>query len=172
MLLAVPIRATDKLFAFFRPFLYFLAALPFTGVAFLLAFKGSCHHSPQPGRQKVQQIRSPSWYEMHHETCLRIKLLMTIVIKNLLPQIHFFIVSWPTRACLVLKFQTVGWLCDRQAGMLGVYTHTWKHTFPYSGLHRDCICHRDRQDLPSAAAVAKQKVATYLSLGHLWKVSF
>lgn len=100
MLLAVPVRATDKLFAFFRPFLYFLAALPFTGVAFLLAFKGSCHHSPHPGRQKVQQIRSTSWYEMHHETCLRIKLLMTIAIKNLLPQMHFS--SFPDQQELVL----------------------------------------------------------------------
>lgn len=53
---------------------------------------------------------NPSWHETLCEMCLTIKLLMTIVIKNLLFQMHFS-VSRPERSC-TLKFRMVGCLCD------------------------------------------------------------
>lgn len=56
---------------------------------------------------EVQKIRNPSWHEMHCEMYLKIKLLVTTVIKNLLFQMHFS-VSRPQRACYALKFQMVG----------------------------------------------------------------
>lgn len=45
-------------------------------------FKGSSHHTTQPGRLEVQKIRNPSWREMCCEMCLKIKSLMTTVIKT------------------------------------------------------------------------------------------
>ena len=86
------------------------------GVLPLPVFKGNCHHFTQPDRLEVQKIRNPSWHEMHCEMCLKIKLLMTTVIKNLLFQMHFS-VSRPQRACCALIFQMVGWLCDWQASI-------------------------------------------------------
>lgn len=59
------------------------------GLPLLPVFKGKCHLCTQPGRLGVQKIRNPSLHEMHCEMCLKIKLLMTIVIKNLLFQMHF-----------------------------------------------------------------------------------
>lgn len=94
------------------PILHLLFAAAIHWVLPLPAFKGSCHRGTQPGRRKVWKIKknNPSWQETLCEMCLTIKLLMTIVIKNLLFQMHFS-VSRPERSC-TLKFQMVGCLCD------------------------------------------------------------
>lgn len=59
------------------------------GALSLPVFKGSCHRAAHPSRLGVQKIRNPSRHEMHCEMYLKIKLLMTIAIKNQFFQMHF-----------------------------------------------------------------------------------